>query len=137
MTAQNLSQKSSVSNNSQDYPNYRWVVMLLDKVIDPEPNSIYSDINQRKLKFNNAAVFMVILPAKTKWRGYTKHKTMAGAIKKTAFYDRENQYYEIIDCMGNYYKKTTGSNGKELLVQIPNKTLKHTVKQEIPNTKNP
>lgn len=135
MKSQDLNLSASISNDDQDYPDYRWVVMLLDKVSNPEPKSIYSDTSQRVLKFNNASVFMVILPAQTKWRGYTKHKTMDGAIKKAGFYDRENQYYEIIDCMGNHYRKALGSNGKEQLVRIPNKTLKYTVKQEIPNTK--
>ena len=131
MSAQNLSLNASGINYNKNHVNYRWVVMLLDKVESASPNSIYSDKIQRKLKFNNASLFMVILPAKTKWRGYTKHKAVDGVIKKCAFYDRENQYYEIIDCYGNHYKKVVDSSGQEDLVKIPNVLLKYTVKQEI------
>lgn len=135
MTALAINQKTVISASKDGYPEHRWVVMLLTVKKDASRNSIYSSIEQRKLKFNNAAVFMVVLPAITKWLGYTKHKTAGAALRKAIEYDKKGFHYEIIDCYGNFYERDLNADGELVLAKIPNAKLDYTVKQEIIKTK--
>ena len=131
MTALVNTPKAVISAATDDYPKHRWVIMLLPALPNAPANSIYSDIEQRKLKFNSGAVFMVILPARTRWLGYTRHKTAAAALRKMQAYDRDDLYYEVIDCHGDHYERDINSDGELILTKIPNKKLNHIVKQEI------
>lgn len=128
MTSMAINQNPIISTSEDGYPEHKTVVMLLAAKPNAKPDSIYSPIEQRKLKFNSGTVFMVILPAITRWLGYTKHKTAGTALRKATEYDKESQHYEIIDCHGNYYEKDLNSDGELILVKVPNAKLDYTVK---------
>lgn len=130
-----INSKAAISNSTHGYPKHKCVVMVLPAKPNAPANSIYSDIEERKLKFNSGAVFMVLLPAKTKWLGYTKHKTAAATLRKMADYDKDGVYYEVIDCHGNFHERALNSDGELILVRNPNKTLAHKIKAEINKAK--
>lgn len=136
MTALVFNPKAVISAATDGYPKHRWVVMVLPAMVNAPVNSIYSDTEERKLKFNSAAVFMVILPARTRWLGYTKHKTAAAALRKMAAYDKEGAYYEVVDCYGDHWQRDINSDGELILTKVPNMKLNHKVKQELPHSTN-
>lgn len=136
MTASAVNPKAVISASNHGYPPHKWVVMLLEVEPNASRDSIYSNMEERKIKFNSGSVFVVILPSRTRWLGYTKHKTAAGALRKMVAYDKEDLYYEVIDCHGNHYKRDVNSDNELILTLIPNMKLRYKIKQELAKEQN-